>query len=485
MRSIKCLLATLILWASPLFAGNWYVSKAVSSSGGGTSWTDAWKDFNNISFSSVSCGDTIWIAGGTAYSGSMTIAKTCTAGNVLTLKRVLSTDSVPTSAAGWNAAFDSQVVNNNGTVTFGSVSYVTIDGRVGDAASGTAYGIQWAYTGNGLTAFSNTSSTINNITLSHVELWGPSCAASGTCSNSCWGLNLNMGQDNNTTVDHSWIHRFAEVIRPYETSNLTIQYSYIGEDVAVTSADHEDWIYAAPSCQIVAIGSHFYSSGNDGIFMDYGGCANSVFINNTFAHWGFWAISLGKTGTCGPYVIVGNTFANDSLGSDGAGNEYPYGVMGSGGCTLDTSSVVANNIFYNTALDDLANSYTTYNGGTTSNGNSFSCGTGCFSYSLASPIYNFTGFTTFVASGTPSSAVAVAVDFHLTSAGKTLFQAKGTNLTSMCSTYPAICLDKDGNSRPASGAWTVGAYEATTSSPTISAPAALMLSENMSRSDFK
>ena len=456
------LLLLLMFGSLQAFGGNWYVNKAASGANNGTDWTNAWTDFNQISFSSVACGDTIWVAGnngGTPYSGSMTLSKVCTSGNVLMIRRVLSTDSVPVAAAGWNSTFDSQVVNSAGTTSL-TGSYITVDGRVGDAATSVPYGIQWKYsTSGGVWAVTNTSNTINNITLTHVEIWGPPCATSGTCTGSTWGINLNQGQDNNTTIDHSWIHQFSEVIRPYETTGLTIQYSYIGEDVKVTSADHEDWIYASnPVTNLSLIGNRWYSSGNDGDFFDNAGISGMVAVNNLFFHWGFWAFSLGKTGTCGPYIIVNNTFANDSLGSDGSGNEYPYGVMGSGGCTVSTSSLVANNIFYNTSLDNLANSYTVYNAGTTSNGNNFSCGTGCFSYALASPIQSFNGFVNFVPAGS-NSATIVTADFHLSSAGKTLFQGKGENLTSQCGTYPSFCTDLDGNARSASGAWTLGAYE--------------------------
>jgi hypothetical protein len=35
----------------------------------------------------------------------------------------------------------------------------------------------------------------------------------------------------------------------------------------------------------------------------------------------------------------------------------------------------------------------------------------------------------------------------------------GTNLTSLCSTIPALCYDKAGNARPSTGAWDIGAYQ--------------------------
>jgi len=449
----------------PASSANWYVSKAASGANNGTTWTNAWQDFNNINFSSVACGDTIWVAGGTPYSGSMTLSKTCTSSAVLMIRRVLSTDSVPVAAAGWNSSFDSQVVNNNGTVTLAG-SYITIDGRVGDAPTGVPYGIQWAYTGNSVTAFGNTSTTISNITLSHIEAFGPSCAGTGSCTGNTWGLNLNQGQDNNTLVDHCWLHRFAEVIRPYQTTGLTIQYSSIGEDVYVTNADHEDISYCGPPCtNITLANSRFYSSGNDGFFFDYGGGTNVVVYNNIFFHSGGNEFTTCKQSPCGPYYLYNNIFESDGTGSDGSGNEYSWAWIG-GGTTLASGSQVVNNIFYNTSPDSGGmTSSESYNAATLANGNSPPSCTGCFQYSLASPVRNFAGWVDMYPSGATSTTI-VKADFHLTATGATLFQGKGQNLTSLCTTIPGLCKDVDGNARPTSGGWTVGPYEYVSGTPT-------------------
>ena len=467
---------------SPCFAANWYVNKAATGAGTGADWTNAWKDFNNINFSSVACGDTIWVAAGT-YTGSMTLSKVCTVGNVLTISSVLSTDTVPTSAAGYSSsyAYPNQVVNNNGTIAI-TGNYQTMDGRMGDAQSSTAYGIQYLYTGNAVDAIcmqgpcgNNTTVHTTNNTFKHMELFGPSCVTAGTCTGDTHAITDNgytNTTDTNTTLDHVWFHRFAEVIRLYETTNFTAQYSYIGEDVTFNTDEHEDLVYMSdPVTGFNFIGDTWYSSGNDGIFMDNGGATNGLFVNNVFEHWGSWSLSFGKTGTCGPYVVVNNTIANDGLG---AGEGYTYGTIGTGGCTLNSGSFWENNIFYNTANVGNANATLTYNAGTLANGASWSCGTGCFSYTRASPISSYTGFILFVPAGvgggTTGSTIAVTADLHLSSAGISAFGGKGNNLTSMCGTYPSFCTDKDGNARPASGAWDLGAYNASATPPTASTP---------------
>ena len=118
------------------------------------------------------------VNGGTPYSTTLTFSKVCTSGSPLRIRRVLSTDSVPTSAAGWLASFDSQVVTTNvGVLASGGASYVTIDGRQGDAKNGIAYGMKWQITAdNGTYAIDRTgATTFNNITYTFLEFYGPSC----------------------------------------------------------------------------------------------------------------------------------------------------------------------------------------------------------------------------------------------------------------------------------------------------------------------
>ncbi len=460
----------LLAFSCHAWAADWYVNKAATGTGTGADWTNAWKDYNNIAFGSVACGDTIWVAGGT-YTGTLTYSKVCTSGAPITIQTVLSGDTVPTSAAGWSASYLSPVINNGGNFVNSGGSYLILSGRTPCKPTITC-NMQWVYTAsNGVTAFSSTGSSTIHLTLSDMEIRGPSCAKTyktgtsgpplGTCTGSTWGLSMSSTGTDITTITGVWIHSFSEILRMTQSS-WTMSDNYIGEDVYETSADHEDLIYAWGTISLSSVRDTWYSSGNDGIFFDFNTAVNPVsFINDVFVGWGYWAVSFGKSGTCGPFTFLNDTIVNDSLGSDGLGNEYAYGVIDSGGCTIAAASKSINNILYNTS-QPFSSTQATYNAGTTSNGFAFSCGTGCFSYSLASPIQNFNGFVNFSprTGGTPSLVDMTALDLHLSTAGKSLFQGKGTNLSSMCGTYPDLCTDKDGNPRPSSGAWDLGAYQA-------------------------
>ncbi len=469
-RRTPILLLLLLVTAGHCFAGNWYVRKGATGSNNGTDWNNAWTDFSQIKLSSVGCGDTVWIAAGAAYTSDFTINKTCSSGSVLTFSCVLSTDSAPTSAPGWNSSFacdNNQVLVQNVQVV-AEGAYWKWDGRIGDAATGVPYGFKFAQTSDGvLGTFANNSSTgTNNITISRVEVIGPSCVASGTCNNSNWGFQFSNGASyTNVVVDHVWFHQMGEVIRlTAPSSSITFQYSYIGEDDKVNNAEHEDLNYSADPCPAMTlVGNRWYSSGNDGFFMDYAGCNNGfVAYNNIFFHNGGWELEFGKSGTCGPYVLYNNIFE-----ADGNFGEYSQAWIGTGGCTPASGTAIQNNIFYHTSPNSNSSgpglaSFESFNAASSDYGNPSGC-TGCISFAPASPLCSYSGWKNMCPSGATATSI-VAADFHLTSSGQTQFQGKGANLTSKCTTYPGLCTDLDGNARPQSGGWTLGPYEANSSS---------------------
>jgi hypothetical protein len=475
----KALLALLLLTATTSgFANDWYVRKGATGSNNGTDWNNAWTEINQVKLSNVACGDTVWIAAGGTYTTDITMNKTCTSGNVLTFSCVRSTDSVPTSESGWNSSFscdNNQVLIQNAQLT-AEGAYWKWDGRVGDAASGVPYGIKFAQTSDGVlgTIANDRSTGANNITISHVEVIGPSCVASGSCNNSNWAFQFSNGASyTNVLVDHVWFHQMGEVIRLWSQSNgssITIQYSSIGEDDKVNNAEHEDLNYSSNPCPAMTlIGNRWYSSGNDGFFMDNSGCNNGfVAYNNIFFHNGGWAIEFGKSGTCGPYELYNNIFE-----SDGNFGEYSQSWIGTGGCTPASGSAIVNNIFYHTSPNASSSGaglagIESYNAATSDYPNP-KC-TGCITYSPASPLCSYSGWKNMCPAGATATTI-VAADFHLTSSGEAQFGGKGTNLAAKCSKYPGLCSDLDGNPRPQSGAWTLGPYE-TGSSSTSNPPSA-------------
>ena len=84
INSLLFIVALFLSLSLPIYATNWYVYKNASGSNNGTSWTNAWKSFSNINWSSIQPGDYIYISGGTdslVYSGSLSPNKSGTKAN--------------------------------------------------------------------------------------------------------------------------------------------------------------------------------------------------------------------------------------------------------------------------------------------------------------------------------------------------------------------------------------------------------------------
>src|SRR5882757_3973440 len=89
-------------------AAVWYVNHSATGANIGSDWNNAWTDFSRINWSSVSPGDTIFVAGG-SY-GYFATGKSGTASAPIRIERVRSSDAIAVLAAGWKPAFDSQVI---------------------------------------------------------------------------------------------------------------------------------------------------------------------------------------------------------------------------------------------------------------------------------------------------------------------------------------------------------------------------------------
>jgi hypothetical protein len=450
----KCVFcALLLLLVSPAFATNWYVWKSATGSNNGTNWTNAWEELSSINFSSVACGDTIWIGGGVTYTTNLTISKTCTSSTVLTIQSVLSTDSVPTSAPGYVSSILNQVLVSNGFVTLAGGANYTISGRAGNAGTGVPYGIQFSYTSSGIQAFLKGGS-ISNVTLAYLEIIGPSCVPAQTCTGITWGVTTDGNSshtDTNMLIDHVWLHRFAETLRLYESTGLTVQYCYIGEDYTEPqdgSVDHADLVYESdPVSNLTMRYNHFYTSENDGVWWDNNAVTNLYFYDNIVYHSGGWLMGWPRVpSNNGPVYVYNNIFEND-----GTFGDYSPAFIGfdTSGSSFASGSGFVNNIYYQVAANGGTGGFPLsqfqYNAFDSASSPG-SC-TGCFTFTDGSPLNSFNAWVNM------SSSNPIAADFHLTAAGATLFAGKGENLGAPYN------VDMDGNTRPATGAWALGPYE--------------------------
>jgi len=438
-KTLFLLLVILTVTTAQTFATDWYVRKGATGSNSGTDWNNAWTEMNQIKFSTVACGDTIWLAGGT-YTSSLTVNKACTSAAVLNINRVLSSDSVPAGAAGWNAAYDNQVIinNNNTAVDITGGAYITINGRQGSAAAHN-FGILAECTNgsSGCNGISGAESgSIGNITLTYLEVYGPTCVMAGTCGGGgASGLNVapSTNKVNSLLVDHTWIHQWGETIRTSNWSNCTIQYSWIS-DTNNDGQQHEDIMYSYPSTNLTWRYNRIWGSPNDGIFHEFGGAVNLKFYGNIVYHSGGWEIAFKTGSTYGPVFIYNNTFENDGWG------DYSPAWLGQPN-TLVTGSEIANNIFYNVD-NQMSPSFSDYNAYSTSGYSE----TGVVHFTAGSPLTSYSGFVNMGASN------LLAADFHLVASSAATFQ-NGKPLSAEYATDP------DGNTRGANGHWYIGAYQ--------------------------
>ncbi len=202
-------IAILFVSVSTAFSANWYVRKGATGSNNGSNWTNAWNEMNQINWSSVSPGDTIWLAGGT-YTTPISVAKSGTLTNRINVQRVRSTDTVPVAAAGWNGAFDTQVIINNDRAirfessTNGVGSYVTIDGRIDSGIRAyTSCSTNWADS-----ALSVETNNITDIVVQYIDMAGPGGRAAYPHGTDCNGVRLynNGGKIINPTIRYNRIH---------------------------------------------------------------------------------------------------------------------------------------------------------------------------------------------------------------------------------------------------------------------------------------
>lgn len=444
------LLILVLLVIPNTWAANWYVHKGAAGTNAGTSWTNAWNEMNQINFASVACGDTIWLAGGTNYTTSPpTIAKTCTAGTVLNINRVLATDAVPVASPGWISGFDSQVVISTGGLTLGHIAYVTISGRLG-VPSPTVWGIKIvAPVGGGNGVFDSDSGTIDNFVFDNVELAGPACAAAGNCTTAAYGFNVAPSTNavTNLTVQYCNIHDDSETFRDALWTGAIVQYNLI-HDMFNDGIDHEDVMYSYPNTNVTMRYNFIYNSPNDGIFYEFGGANNFKLYGNVYyaSHVSF--LTTKAPGTYGPLLIYNNTF------------QSPDGPCSSncGFVTTSTSTmtgcVVENNVFYyvgnsmsGCTSDHNAYNYSTLNG---------------FSWPSTEP----GSFNTV----TSASFVSVAGgDFHTTTGS--VLRGTGTPLAAEYNT------DMDGHLRGSGGLWDIGAFQ-------FQLPATITASANSCTSGF-
>jgi hypothetical protein len=240
----------LLIFASSGFSANRYVRSSATGSATGTDWNNAWSIANlNANWSSVQPGDTNCLAGG-SYSGGITFSQSGTAANWIYVKRATAGDAAATSAAGWSASFDSQVVIGPSSSTplswdstSGAGSYVSVDGRTKDGIS-----CQYDNSANafeGAAAWSGGGQ--NNIILANLDLAGPGGATPFFYNGDNAPINMRSSTPiSYLTVSRCSVHGGPNLIRSHPNGgnhHITIEYCRFYDNASSNSGVHANLFY--------------------------------------------------------------------------------------------------------------------------------------------------------------------------------------------------------------------------------------------------
>jgi hypothetical protein len=411
---LQLLALSTFLLAMSAQAANWYVrpNGGTYGSENGTDWNNAFDGFSDISWSSVACGDTVWVAGGT-YTQNLAPAKKCTSGARLAIRRARADATAATSAPGWSSTFASTVRQvRAGIVLGGDYDHITVSGRTTSSGGNHGWWIDFssATAGNGIRL---TGSPDNNV-FEFMDIQGPGFVTYTGDGRGVHAVNDATGN----TFSHMKIWNWESGMYHIGMDNTLIERVDMSGIGAVNAGTyHPNGIITWDSVNVTVRYSKFHSGANgygigEGIFFEQtGGCSNWKIYGNVF-----YKLDAGKviqiTSPVPGLKIFNNTFADTTWS--------PIDLRSDQGGACASGSETRNNLFYSSAASDA-------------------CGSMSNNLTINSP-------NPFVESS--------ANDYHIVgTTGQGYPRNAGANLSS----YFAV--DMDGVNFGTDGTWDIGAYE--------------------------
>jgi len=428
--------AVALLFFTSANAANWYVRPSSAGSNNGTDWNNAWS-LSGINWASVNAGDTVWLAGG-AYSSGISFTKSGSAGNPISVRRVLSTDSIPALAAGWSSSYDSQVVMtpSGGNVLNYSANYITIDGRIWQ---GIKLNVPNAGSCNGALMSGH-----NNIVLANLEMAGPGPTATISGTMSAWGAN--GGSSIQTT--NCDMHGCLQVVTMVNCTACTFDHCDLHDSGCANSSTYHPNMaeYNASSGAIFRYCT-FRSWPVEGFMFWNGSGALTIYgcvirDPSSGAPSFLWPSGSGES-SAGPIYLYNNTFVNVPIVT-GQGNQI----------NAASGSQTRNNIYWNSSwsVQIISDMDYDFSSGSATGSHSISSGSNPF-VNLSGSVYQI--ISTVGAKYPKDKGVALAAPYNI---------------------------DPNGVVRGSDGAWDIGAYEYGSVS-TNSTPAPIVSAISQSGSD--
>ncbi|MHB8413566.1 MAG: hypothetical protein ACYDDI_16690 [Candidatus Acidiferrales bacterium] len=371
-------------------AANHYVRSGASGTASGADWTNAYTGFGTaagqIDPSSMVRGDTYYVGNGTYGGGASGINFSTAASGTLVITIKGATAADHGTDTGWSnsygvdtgtqATFAASTTSGYPAIFF-TTSYWILDGNAGTGSTCTTYGFS---IGGGCGAcdpadyfifLGNGGNTNNFITFSHLAFF-----ACNTIDEETVAIRSHTtSTENNITITHSLFNGFqvAASAGPTTTgavSNWTFDHNYVENPASF--ADHHGALVDIQQATNVVVSNNIFTDckGTGCVIANDGGSLCATGWNGGSAYGNlFMANSSGGTGeiaaTTACYItnvsVYNNTFANSAAGPWWAGCQSGAGTA----CTDSTGNTLENNLIWNqncalSGGDSPTHDYNTY-----------------------------------------------------------------------------------------------------------------------------
>lgn len=507
------IIVALLLIPIQCFSADYFVDNIASGANDGSSWSDAWESFGDISWGSLGGGDTLYISGGTSgqtYSSTLDI----NASGASTSSRLMIKPGAahPTLSANHDGLVTIDPTSGYG-IDFNSVSYVTVTGYHSGYST---YGDEKIRI-TGTTLHGVYAYQAINVKLLYCSLYecGDGDNDDGVRFDSCTdGSEIGYCEVNRAYQDgikfpgpgapsaygaivihHNWVHGNNDDMMA-GNGGADIHHNIIGPWGIYGATGHPDGIQAYSgylriydntfqAIDVYPGGSNAllflnYAFGDSGQTMDHVRVSNNIFYvddgNYGAANAHFYGVEIAAQGGAtyedmDDIIICNNTFCDVgytpiSVSSEASGaftnfiikNNIIYnckhsggtGVMVFSGFSADNSSITVDNNLINGG--DIGQTGYAWLGSTYTETQFDSLSTAGLVGSSRTTVTTAPSFVLYSANGGSDN------DYHLASILSSPVDA-GENLSGLSDMHTDWPNDKDGISRPQCSFWDIGAYE--------------------------
>jgi len=349
---IICVALAVLLIPVTAQAADKYVRKGAT--GSGTSWTDAYGDLNNVSWTGLG-GSTLWVAAGNYTGGfpSVNIAN-------VTIKRA--TIAAHGTNTGWVDSYDNQVTV---TPSSGTNFLVIGTGANGFVLDGVGYN-PWKFRVAGVRGYDGMlrNDGADNVVIRGIELdgMGEATPSGGPEDGLRW-----MG-GNNDIIEHNFIHDYQQVgsahndgVQGPSCTNITFRYNFFKNNGMHIFLG--DYAWDTKYCNGITIDHNvFYNDTNGGSYncivfkgTNLGGTYTNKIENNVFNLRGqggvFYLADSPSPGCCNN--LSNGYFRNNIVYSSNVGNinfySHSYNLYYSSSGPSETGSKTGNPLFADVA----------------------------------------------------------------------------------------------------------------------------------------